>query len=197
MQPDTTRQVLLDAAFHEIHRKGFQSASLTAILHKAGVTKGALYHYFGSKRELGYAVLEEVISDHLRTLWLEPLAGATADPVTQLKDCLIKAGEQLNDKDIRLGCPLNNLAQEMSPIDQGFRERTDVMYKLWLQTISSALQNGQQLGRVRKEIDPEETALFIVATLEGCMSMAKNAQDKAVLLQCGKGVLNYLDSLGT
>ncbi|MBL3619677.1 MAG: hypothetical protein JMN26_18430, partial [gamma proteobacterium endosymbiont of Lamellibrachia anaximandri] len=48
-----------------------------------------------------------------------------------------------------------------------------------------------------KEVDPEETALFIVATLEGCMSMAKNAQDKAVLLQCGKGVLNYLDSLGT
>ncbi|MBL3619534.1 MAG: TetR/AcrR family transcriptional regulator, partial [gamma proteobacterium endosymbiont of Lamellibrachia anaximandri] len=150
MPPDTTRQVLLNAAFHEIHRKGFQSASLTAILNNAGVTKGALYHYFGSKRELGYAVLEEVISDHLRTLWLEPLAEATGDPVTQLKDCLIKAGEQLNEKDIRLGCPLNNLAQEMSPIDQGFRERTDVMYKLWLQTISSALQNGQQLGKVRQ-----------------------------------------------
>ena len=57
--PDLTRQTLLQAAFQEIYRSGFQAASLRNILSKVGITKGALYHHFGSKQELGYAVVDE------------------------------------------------------------------------------------------------------------------------------------------
>ena len=42
--PDTTRQKLLQAAFTEIYRHGFQAASLTQILSDTALTKGALYH---------------------------------------------------------------------------------------------------------------------------------------------------------
>ena len=58
---DVTRDKLLQAAFEEIYRRGFQSTSLDTILAKAGVTKGALYHYFPDKASLGYAVVEEVV----------------------------------------------------------------------------------------------------------------------------------------
>lgn len=60
--PERTRERLLQAAFREIYRSGFQSASLDTILAAAGVTKGALYYHFDSKEALGYAVVEEVIA---------------------------------------------------------------------------------------------------------------------------------------
>ncbi|MCZ6508759.1 MAG: TetR/AcrR family transcriptional regulator, partial [Acidobacteria bacterium] len=59
--PKATRDAILQAATREIHTNGFRSAGLDSILAEAGVTKGALYHHFGSKHELGLAVLEESV----------------------------------------------------------------------------------------------------------------------------------------
>ena len=68
--PKRTRERLLQAAFREMYRSGFQSAGLDAILAAAGVTKGALYHHFGSKEALGYAIVEEIIAPDNRGQWL-------------------------------------------------------------------------------------------------------------------------------
>ncbi len=195
MTADKTRQALLEAAFHEIHRQGFQSARLSAILHNTGVTKGALYHYFKSKKALGYSVLDEWIHPYLIATWIEPLNKGERPPLVRLKQTIRDAGDNLDENDIQLGCPLNNLAQEMSPIDEVFRRRTDAMYQIWLEGIANTLREGQEDGSIRHDINAEDTALFIVAALEGCMSMAKNAQSRESLLKCGKGVLDYLDSL--
>jgi len=195
MPDDKTRQILLRAAFQEIHRQGFQSASLSAILDKTGVTKGALYHYFSSKKQLGYAVLDEWIRPYLLARWTEPLNDKSVAPIERLKASIITVGTNLEQEDIQLGCPLNNLAQEMSHIDEGFRSRTDALYREWLDSIALTLKEGQQRNEVKAEIIPEDTALFIVASLEGCMGIAKNAQSREALMKCGKGVLDYIDSL--
>src|SRR2546427_4638606 len=68
--PDATRKKLLQAAFEEIYRRGFQGASLETILAAAGVTKGALYHHFQDKAALGYAVVDEVVKGLLLERWL-------------------------------------------------------------------------------------------------------------------------------
>jgi len=64
-QHSATRQIILQAAFDEIHARGFQGASLSKILSSTQVTKGALYHYFPNKLALGYAVVEEHIAAHI------------------------------------------------------------------------------------------------------------------------------------
>jgi len=192
---DETRQQLLEAAFHEIHRQGFQAASLSAILRQTGVTKGALYHYFDSKQALGYAVLDEWVLPYLRRTWFEPLRDRRTPPLQRLKRAIARAGEELDEEAIRLGCPLNNLAQEMSPLDEGFRRRTDQMYRTWLESIAATLMEAREQGEVAPELDPEATALFILATLEGCMGIAKNAQSRPLLLRCGSGLLHYLELL--
>src|SRR5690242_2300964 len=68
-QPDQTRQKLLERAFEEIHRSGFRAASLDSILADAGVTKGALYHHFANKLDLGYAVVDEVVRPWMEETW--------------------------------------------------------------------------------------------------------------------------------
>src|ERR1700724_4899864 len=117
---ERTRERLLQAASREIYRKGFQSASLDTILAVAGVTKGALYYHFDSKEALGRAVVDEIIAPDVRGKWVRPLQNGK-DPI----DALIGAvqGIPVRPADIRGGCQLNNLAQEMSPLGRGFPER--------------------------------------------------------------------------
>lgn len=191
--PDLTRQTLLHAAFQEIYRSGFQAASLDNILSEAGVTKGALYHHFGSKQELGYAVVDELIREHILDRWVRPLEDAD-NPVDALSDFL-RRKDPPPPIDRRLGCPLNNLAQEMSPLDEGFRKRLESVFRAWRVGIGRALRRGQESGQVRSDVDPFESADFFVAALEGIISLAKNAQDRKLFDSGKRGLARYLESL--
>ena len=71
--PEGTRQRLLQAAFLEVYRYGFQSAGIDTILAATNVTKGALYYHFESKEALGHAIIEEVVAEITKDRWLRPL----------------------------------------------------------------------------------------------------------------------------
>src|SRR5713226_1438009 len=191
--PDLTRQALLRAAFQEIYRCGFQAASIDNILAKVSVTKGALYHHFGSKQELGYAVVDELIRQRILDRWVRSLEKAE-NPIDGLF-AILRTKEPHPGFEQRLGCPLNNLAQEMSPLDEGFRKRLENVFREWREGIAKALRRGQERGQVRSEVDPFEAANFFLAALEGSMSLAKNAQDRNLLDSCRAGLSRYLESL--
>ena len=118
-----TRSALLAAAFEEIYKYGFQAASVANIVKRTHLTKGAFFHHFPDKKSLGYAVVDEVIAKMIRSQWVAPLR-ESRDPLTTIADEFEKGIEMLAQAPVNLGCPLNNLAQEMSPVDEGFRQRT-------------------------------------------------------------------------
>jgi TetR/AcrR family transcriptional regulator, transcriptional repressor for nem operon len=190
--PERTRERLLQAASRAVYRSGFQSASLDAILAATGVTKGALYYHFDSKEALGYAIVEEIIAPDLRGKWLRPLQGGK-DPIDTLIG--IVQGESVRPEDVRGGCPLNNLAQEMSPLDEGFRKRLAMVFHAWREGIATALRKGLTQGMVRRDVKPAEAAGFLVATLEGYVSLAKNAQDAKVMKAGIRNIVDWLRSL--
>ena len=190
--PERTRERLLQAAFREVYRSGYQSAGLDTILAAAGVTKGALYHHFDSKEALGYAVVEEIIAPDLRAKWLRPLQEGK-DPINTLIG--IVQGESIQPEAVRGGCPLNNLAQEMSPLDEGFRKRLATVFQAWREGIAAALRQGQAQGRVRRDVKPAEASGFLIATLEGYVSLAKNAQDAKVMKAGIRNIVGWLRSL--
>lgn len=194
--PDMTRQRILEAAFLEIYRNGFQGMRLDEVLTATGLTKGALYHHFPNKRALGYAVVDEIILPTVEGMWLQPLKNA-ADPLQGLKSVIEQLPEMKPPEMIRYGCPLNNLAQEMSPLDEGFRQRLDYIFCIWHDVTEQALERARQQGRIREDVDCNETATFILAALEGCIGMAKNAQSEARLVACNRGLIDYLHSLET
>lgn len=191
-----TRASLLASAAREIHVRGFQSASVSRILAETGVTKGALYHHFASKLELGYAVFDECYAPQVHANWIAPLQRAASNPVRVLIGCITNAGSQMTEDDVARGCPVNNLAQEMSPVDAGFRIRIEALLDEWRAAIAVALERGRHTGAVGDHVDPESAAVFVVASLEGCVGMAKNAQSREMLVQCGQGLIGYLKTLG-
>ena len=193
-EASATRDKLLKAAFEEIYRRGFQAASLDTILAKAGVTKGALYHHFPDKASLGYAVVDEVVKGFLLERWgvSEP---STGDPVTALQRILRGRAANLTPHEVELGCPLNNLAQEMSPQDQRFRRGVNATFDIWRDAVAKDLERGQAEGTVRKDVDARKIAAFVVASIEGSFGLAKGAQSAAMLRSNLEVLGSFLESL--
>ena len=194
--PDFTRHRILEAAFMEIYRNGFQGMRLDEVLASTGLTKGALYHHFPNKRALGYAVVDEIILQTMDTMWLQPLKNA-ADPFQALVEVVEMLPDRKPPEMIEYGCPLNNLAQEMSPLDEGFRQRLDYVFRLWHDVTEETLERAKNQGKIREDIDCDGTATFIMAAMEGCIGIAKNAQSVDRLRQCIAGLVGYLRSLQT
>jgi len=192
--PRHTREHLLQAAFREVFRYGFQSAGIDTILAATNVTKGALYYHFESKEALGYAIIEEIVAKLTADRWMLPLQRSKdKDPI----DALIGIVQALphGTRDVKRGCPLVNLAQEMSQLDEQFRKRLERIFHAWQEGIAAALRRGQSQGRVRRDLVPEETASFLMAMVEGYEVLAKNAQDPRVWNVGIRNIVDWLKSL--
>ena len=193
--PENTRGKILQAAFDEFYKNGFQGGSLNRIVDQARTTKGALFHHFKGKKDLGLAVVQELIHPHFMQQWSDPLAHTT-DPIADLKRVFRqRAKGAIASGGLVHGCPLNNLALEMSPLDEKFRQSLNKVYFSWRETMAEALARGIKAGKVRKDVSPRKVAAFIVAAQAGMAGTAKNAQDEALLLQTGQALFDYLDSL--
>jgi AcrR family transcriptional regulator len=58
-EAEQTRQDLLDAALTIFSQKGYTATRLEDIARASSVTRGAIYHHFGSKSDLFLALMEE------------------------------------------------------------------------------------------------------------------------------------------
>src|SRR6516165_2675151 len=143
--PERTRERLLQAGFREVYRSGFQSASIDTILAATNVTKGALYYHFESKEALGHAIIEEIVAEITKDRWLRPLQQSKdKNPI----DALIGIVQAIpaRPRDVKRGCPLVNLTQEMSLLNEPFRKRLERIFRAWQEGIAAALQEGQGSG---------------------------------------------------
>jgi AcrR family transcriptional regulator len=190
-----TRSKLLEAAFNEVYHRGYQAASLNDIVAAAGITKGALFHHFDGKQALGYAVVDELLAPILNARWLAPLADAD-DPITALQVSFCHhIRDDIASGNLVYGCPMNNLAQEMAPLDEGFRARIDAMYDGWRRTIANALARGQRAGRVRKDVDVRAAAALIVVGQIGIWATGKHAQNAKLMTDAGDALCAVLETL--
>jgi TetR/AcrR family transcriptional repressor of nem operon len=195
-QTDLTREKLLNAAFCEIHRYGFQAASIASILQNTGLTKGALYHHFPTKQDLGLAVIDEIVRERLEGLIFRPIREST-EPVAALLRVIGEIGANQDPEFVKLGCPLNNLMQEMSPLDENFKARLNGILSTFGRIVEDALRRGQEAGELRPDVECRAAALFIVAAWEGCIGIAKNLQSPEGFALCMAQLHAYVSSLTT
>ncbi len=192
--PDETRERILNAAFEEIYRRGFRAASVDDILTNTGLTKGALYHHFPNKAALGYAVIEEIIGGFIHEQWIAPVDDAE-NPLDGLRQSFDSVTPEHIEGACTMGCPLNNLSQEMSPVDEGFRVRIEAVYQNWQRGVADRLEKGKQAGYVREDLDCSQAATFLIAAIEGATGLCKNSQNPDMLLSCMAAIRQFIDSM--
>jgi len=188
---EQTRQNILTVAADEIHQHGFKATSLSVILNRCEISKGALYHHFISKMELGYAVFEEVYTPMFLGVWQSPLS--VEDPIEGLCEFLTAMTEQMSCSEVVCGCPLNNLCEEMANVDEGFRLRILSMQEQVNQLIVEALEKISD--DLRAELAFSQVGYFIVATLNGATSLSKSSRNKLLFQQVIAELCLYIRAL--
>jgi TetR/AcrR family transcriptional regulator, transcriptional repressor for nem operon len=179
-----TRDQILDAATRLIHVQGYHSTSLDDVLRKSGVGKGNFYYHFKSKEELCYAIIDRLVRAFLERTLEPAFSDPGADPVTQIHGFLDRILDNLRQRNCVGGCPIGNLASELSDVHEGFRQRLAEIFVQWQATLARSLRKGQATGRLSADWNPEGAAHFIVASLEGAILMSKVTKDITGMEQC-------------
>lgn len=188
---EQTRQRILEVSADEIHKNGFTATSLSCILKRCEISKGALYHHFSNKMELGYAVFEEVYAPAFIALWQPPVE--SEDPIQGLCDFFSSMSKEMSCDEVVCGCPLNNLCQEMSGVDEGFRIRILAMQQQLNLLIATNLSRVST--DLKANLDFSQVAYFIVSTFHGSSSLSKSSLNKELFDKVIKELCRYLHDL--
>jgi TetR/AcrR family transcriptional regulator, transcriptional repressor for nem operon len=171
-----SRKEILDAAFPLIFQRGFQGVSIDDIVNATSLTKGAFYHQFPTKLDLGYALLDEVIKPMILSRWIAPLAACENSLAGILKQLRTLIGDA-SPSELKLGCPLNNLVQEMSAVDAEFKRRLELALELWISGLEAELSRAKREGYLKKDVNARQVAHFLVMAHEGFYGILKGLDD--------------------
>ena len=181
---------ILDAAARLINEQGFTHTSVEDLISAAGLSgKSHFYHYFKSKEELGYEVLERQFSRFTErglALLREPMI----EPVDRLSLFIDTMVALQRERGARNGSPFGNLAGELADSHEGFRRRLDRVFEEWAQALSELLDLMR--AQLVDGVNTERLALFIVAALEGGMLLTRVKRDASVMSGVGEDLERYV-----
>jgi TetR/AcrR family transcriptional repressor of nem operon len=188
--PEAMRRRVLDVAAAAFQARGYHSTSTHDIMHEAGVTGGALHHHFPTKKALGLAVIRDRVGQAVEDTWIEPIRTAPT-AAAGVRGVLEQLTASLDARGTVLGCPLNNLALELSLADAEFQQAVQSVFERWQTALAAKLRADQAAG-ARKDVEPEHLAAFIVAAYSGAMAMAKATQSSEPLVICAQQLAAFL-----
>ncbi len=160
----TTSRDLVAAARSLFAREGYAATSLEAVAAEAHVTKGALYHHFGGKRQLFEAVFEEEerrLCEALAAVYAEeadPLQGAYAGCRAFLEVSLDPAVQRITLVD--------------GPSVLGWERLREIEERYGLAMIKEALRDAGKAGGSGRDVDAPAHLIF-GALCEGAMFLAR------------------------
>ncbi|RVA85303.1 TetR/AcrR family transcriptional regulator [Mesorhizobium sp. M7A.F.Ca.US.006.04.2.1] len=184
--PEGMRKKVLDVAEDAFQARGYHASSIGDLMAAADVSGGALHHHFPTKKALALAVIDERVAAAVEETWIAPVLAA-ASAREGVRAVFEAVAAQLEQQGFVRGCPLNNLAHELSLADPDFRIALAGIFAGWRRAIADKLRAGQQVGK-DEGTDPERFAALTVAAYSGAMSMAKATQDAGVLRDCLAGL---------
>ena len=169
-----TRERLVFVAMRLFQLKGYQSTSVAEILHEAGANSGSLYHFFPTKQDLLVEVLERYRTG-IGPMLLEPAWEGIADPIERVFALLGRYRQLLEETGCSYGCPIGNLALELSEPDPPVRGKLADNFDGWTGAVQRCLEEAGP--RLPADLDRHELAVFTLTTMEGGVMQARTHRD--------------------
>ncbi len=167
--PDTRHRLLATAA-RLFHEQGYEATGVSTILRESGVNSGSLYHVFENKEALLRGVLVHYLSE-LDAQVTGPAAARTEDPLERVFALMGDYRQGLELTGCTMGCPIGNLALELSDSHPQVRELIHANFENWLDVVSGWLVDAGP--RLPADVDRRGLARFVLATLEGGIMQAR------------------------
>ncbi|WP_330287084.1 ScbR family autoregulator-binding transcription factor [Streptomyces sp. NBC_00576] len=163
-----TRKAILEAAGAVFDEHGYTSTTISMVLERAEVTKGALYFHFPSKESLAQAVLDEQV----------PFGSVPEQPckLQEIIDMTFVVGQRLLTNSLLRGSVRLAVDQETpNHVDhsQPFRQ--------WSERLTSLMEQAREQGELLPTVDPPETVDLLVGGFTGIQLMSRAMTDRADL----------------
>jgi TetR/AcrR family transcriptional regulator, transcriptional repressor for nem operon len=176
MGRDTSKKNILREGARLIHAKGFNNTGLQEILNAAQIPKGSFYFYFKSKDDFGLALVD-YYWEFIEAMGERYLSDSSISPLERLASFMNAYHEMFENMGMRCGCPIGNLMQEMSDLSEPFREKVGDIYTRMHGHIAQMLSEAKDRGELRADLDPAQTAQFILNSWEGAIMHMKLVKD--------------------
>jgi AcrR family transcriptional regulator len=168
----TTRHLILQRCFEAIQAKGFETLRTDKEIARLKITKGAFYHYFPNKSELGYAVVDEVMLPFYEQKWAS-LNNIETGIAIELNAIFENEKVKATDTTIKRGDVLTNMILEMSHSDDLFRQKLEAVNEVQVRILQKAIMAGRVAGELKNQTDARSMALFIIGQMMGCYTIGK------------------------
>jgi AcrR family transcriptional regulator len=174
-----TREKILHRCFEAICEGGFTNLRTDKEIKRLRITKGAFYHYFPGKLDLGYAVIDEILMPMYAERW-SVLEEKTKGVAVALNEIIENIKVSSTDISVKRGDVLANLMVEMSNEDEGFRLKLEEVLESQVKLIQRAILNGKAAGEMKPQIDARSMAYSLIGQLHGCYAVAKTRNSRDV-----------------
>lgn len=191
MPKETTRSAIIREGARLIHKKGYHATGLSDILTAAGIPKGSFYFYFRNKEEFGLAVIDHY-AEAIAAMGSTYLGDISRPPLHRLAAFMDGFTAVFAKMNFTCGCPIGNLMQEMSDLNEAFRDRVGSVYARMAEAIAQCLDEAKDKGDVPEYLDAGQTAQFILNSWEGAIMHMKLVKDRAPLKLCRRMLFEYI-----
>lgn len=166
----STREKLIETARQLFLAKGYEATGVAEILREAGVNSGSLYYFFKTKEDLLVAVLDQYV-ELLYPYVMDPVFAQTDDPIERVFGVLEGYKMMLEMTECRQGCPIGNLALEMSEKSEAVRSRIAMNFENWRKAIRGCLDDAKD--RFVEGVDTDKLSTLILTAMEGGVMQAR------------------------
>jgi TetR/AcrR family transcriptional repressor of nem operon len=165
-----TRERLVEVARTLFWTQGYAATGIAEILKAADAGSGSLYYFFPTKEDLLLAVLQWY-KENLHAQVVNPVFERVSEPIERVFGILDGYRQHLLHAKFQFGCPVGNLALELSNSHPLARKMIAENFSGWRQAIKQCLDAAA--GRLPDGTDTEELALFVLTTMEGAVMLAR------------------------
>jgi AcrR family transcriptional regulator len=159
-----TKDKIVKTAERLIWRQGYDAASLSDMVGKAGVSKGAFFHYYPNKQAITHEILTKYAEDHLYGPLRQHL-GKVPNVKSALLAWLEARFKAYADGQFKGGCLLGNMTLSLADREPEIRDQIKAIFLNWENMLVNALKPAAAQGKLLME--PRQFARLILASFEG------------------------------
>lgn len=152
------------------------------ILKAAGVPKGSFYYYFKNKEDFGLRLID-YLHNSIKPVFYGFLTGECDNPpLERLREFFAYFRRIFNDEEIKSGCPIGNISQEMAALNPRFREKLAAVFDDITNPVIACLGHAVEQGSLAGDEDVVSLAKFIVNSWQGALIALKITENAEPLL---------------
>ena len=191
-----TQDLIINKSFELFYEKGYNATSIPDIMKETSLSKGAFYHHFKNKHEIGVKVIEVIIRKRIKEGFIAPLNNIESNIPKLLLEVFTNRIKNYSDREKALGCPANNLVGEIGYTEQDFRVILKSLFEEWREQLINVIDIGKNRGEIKKNVNSSSVAISLICAFEGVRSIRKVYDDDIIFNEFLESMGNFIENLG-